>query len=188
MAKSLKDILKDKESVHSYRIKFAFEPHDEMIRSLEHFLNKYDLIKIGDVNKTIFQSKPMDFEHLDAGEIWMVDVELGRGMSSGIALQELAKHLFTSEDLIRIRGEFEPAQIEASIQEDDIELDEYIVKIDDPEYTDALQFEQSDIVGDEYSLSVAKDASETKSKYTEYMFASAGTPEKQVWTPPKRNK
>lgn len=180
MAKTLSQIITQKEEHKEYRVKFAFEPHAEMLRSLEMFLGKYDLIKMGKVHKTIFQDRPMDFEHLSAGVIWMVDIVTSRGISSGIAVQELAKALVTSEDLIRIRGKYEPAQMDAEIGEDDIELDEYTVKLDDIDYkSDSMDFDMVNVAGGLRAEQAVKDAIDcpTKAKYSEYMFASFGKQE-----------
>ena len=44
----------------------------------------------------------------------MIDIETGRGISTGIASQELAKYIFTSEDSVRIVDDFNGVSDEIS--------------------------------------------------------------------------
>lgn len=169
------DIILDGEQIFEYRLKFAFPPCEKQVERIEQVLGKYDLIESAPLTRTIFQTNPVDFPQLDAGEVWMMDVTLGRAMQPTVALQEVASIIGASESLIRVRNMAEPLQEYAAEAEGDIEFDEeYTPKTLDSEYTDAAPVDHSDNMGDELSdkaAQAATDQAKQRSVYAEFMVA-----------------
>lgn len=173
--KDLMDMIIDGEQTFEYRLKFAFPPTDKQVERIERMLGKYDLMESTPIKRTIFQTNPIDFPELDAGEIWMLDVTLARGLQPTVALQEISQLISIPESLIRIRNMADPIQQYVAETEGDIEFDEeYNVKMLDPDYSEAEPVDHATTMGDELSGRVAKaatDHAKDNSVYTEYMVA-----------------
>lgn len=169
------DIILDGEQIFEYRLKFAFPPSEQDVAKVERYLQKFDLIESTAVRHTIFQTNPVDFPQLDAGEIYLLDVTTARAMQIQDTIQELAEHISQHQDLIRIRNMAEPLQSYVTEAEDDLEFDEvYTPKLLDTEYSDAEKIDADEYMGDKLSDKVADEASQhakNKGLYSEYMVA-----------------
>lgn len=169
------DIILDGEQVFEYRIKFAFQPTDKQVERIEQMLGKFDLIESQPLKRTIFQSRPTDFENLGPGEIWMLDVTLARGLVPSITVSEIGKLLKVSDSFIHVRNMAEPLQEYVTDEENgDIDFDEeYTPKMLDPDYSDAPEINKNDFMGDELSdkvVAAAKaDYAKGRTPYAEYM-------------------
>ncbi|AUS02967.1 hypothetical protein NVP2275O_386 [Vibrio phage 2.275.O._10N.286.54.E11] len=174
--KDLNTILTESTQSHEYRLKFAFEPTNKCVEKLQRVLSKYDLVSFGPVKKTIFQSKPLDFYELDCGEIYMIDVETSRAVSQNIMLYDITSCLKVSEALVRVRGKNEPVQQPMEEQEDDIKFDEYITKLTDTNYSDAVDIDVNELMGDALADEVAKQTldqyNNERQPWAEFMDAS----------------
>ena len=174
---NLMNILLEAKQTYIYRLKFAFEPSKNDLVKVERMLSKYDSVSFGPLKKTIFQCKPLDFPNLDAGEIFMVDVDLGRAVSQNILLYDVTSLLQVPESLVVVRSALEPLALEAELTENDIDFDEeYLPKLEDPDYKDAEKIDVSEWMGDKLADKVVADAiadySEERTPYAEYMSAS----------------
>ena len=174
--RNLKTILKESAQGKEFILKFAFEPKPDMIQKIRQALEKYDIVSFGDVKKTIFQSKPLDFYNLDCGEIYMINIEIMRPASQNIMLYDITSRLKVSEALVRVRGADEPLEIERTAEEHDIDFDEeYCTKLTDPEYKDAPQINSKEFMGDDLADEVVKVSVEEYNKdrtpWAEYMGA-----------------
>lgn len=175
--KNLMDIILDGEQIFEYRIKFAFRPEDKQVKRIEQMLSKYDLIESQALKRTIFQARPTDFENLGPGEIWMLDVTLGRALHAPSALLEIGNLLKVSEAYLRVRSMAEPLQeYVQGLEDGDIDFDEeYTPKLIDTEYSDAAKINKHDYMGDELADKAVNAAKEHYSKdrtpYSDYMVA-----------------
>lgn len=173
--KNLMDIILDGEQLHEYRLKFAFEPSEHQVTRIKQLLEKYDLVSSDPMKRTIFQSRPLDFYNLDAGEIWMMDVSTARPVSDNVLLYEMGSLLKVSEALLRVRPKNAPYQEQLAEQEDDLQLDEYVTKLTDTDYTDAPEINIDELAGDKFVDTVVDKAVQEYSKdrtpYAAYMMA-----------------
>lgn len=175
--KNLMDIILDGDQIFEYRIKFAFQPTEKHVTRIEQMLGKYDLHEAQPLKRTIFQSRPTDFENLGAGEIWMLDVTLGRALQPEITRIEIGALLKMPDSYIHVRNMAEPLQEYVTAEEDgDIDFDEeYTPKLLDPDYSDAAPVDKSDYMGDALAdkvVAAAKaDYAKDRTPYADYMVA-----------------
>lgn len=173
----LSNIILNDKKVHEYRIKFAYEPSSDDIEKIKQVLEKYDLIKTHELKRTIFQSKPLDFYNLDCGEIWMVDIELNRGLQDDIVISEIANRLKVPKSVLLITNKNFPSPMYAADIDDvvfDNEYDEkYTTKLTDKDYSDYLN--KPDVYGDDFVDAVVDKAVQSYKKdrtpYSNYMIA-----------------
>ena len=173
--KDLKDIILNGEQVYEYRLKFAFEPEGKNVERIKQILEKYDAIDVSPVKRTIFQSRPLDFYNLDCGEIYIIDASTKRPIQDQVLLSEICAAMCCSEALVRVRNKHSVYQEEMDKQEDDLALDEYIVKMTDADYTDAQEINVDDFMGDKLAdkaVDAAKaEYSKERTPYADYMIA-----------------
>ena len=173
--KDLKDIILNGEQVYEYRLKFAFDPEGKNVERVKSILEKYDLVDMSPVKRTIFQSRPLDFYNLDCGEIYIIDASTKRPIQDAVLLSDLCSSMCCSESLVRVRNKNSVYQDEMAQQEDDLQLDEYIVKMNDKDYTDAPTINVDDFMGDKLAdkvVDAAKaDYSKERTPYADYMIA-----------------
>lgn len=170
--KNLMDIILDGQQIFEYRLKFAFEPCDKQLERIEQLMSKYDLVESTPLKRTIFQTNPHDFPNLDAGEIWMMDVTLGRGLQHDRVTQQLCEALKVPAGLLLVRNMEEPIQEYLAAAEGDIEFDEeYVPKLTDADYSDAADVDHSDNMGDALADKAAEAKSENSHGYADFMIA-----------------
>lgn len=138
---------------HEYRIKMVFEPSDEQLSCLEDHLKKYDVQKVGKVERIMLQSKPVDFADRVGYEIYVVDAVTKLPASLQVLSAELAELLKVSEADVKVRSKDEPAEQEA--EDEDEEYEPLIGK----EYTkDELDFDpKQKLFGDDYNSQFIKE-------------------------------
>ena len=172
----LQQILTDSTPEYEYRIKFASEPSKEDLSKIHARLrDRYDATEIGPLLKSIFQDRPLEFYNLDCGEIWWMDFTCTRGLQPEVLLYEIGSMLRWSEALLRVRGKFEPVEMEME-QADDLELDEYIPVLSEP-FGEAEPDAQK-LAGQERAEDAVQDALNNlgakKANYAEFMSAGYG--------------
>lgn len=173
----LQKILTEMKPVHSYRVKFAFEPtKEELHKVVTRLTDRYDAFEIGALLKTIFQVNPPDFPNLDCGEIWIFDFKCYRGIQPDMLQFEIGSMLKVSEALIHVRNKNEPYQEEISTLEDetDLDFDEYEPRLLDPEHNEVPEINQGDYVGQDRINTVLDLESKKQQKepvYFKYMAA-----------------
>lgn len=185
--KTLDDYIMKHKKEHKFRIKFAFEPKPVDRDRLERHLRKYELIEVGPISKTIFQTNPIDFSDIRNTEIWIMDIVLGFPVPSYIVKEEIRQLFKVSDKFIVVRGENDPLLGQA----DELETDEehkadHIpdedkkkkAKLMDPYYDEEEKVESSDFYGDAYNDEMLKVFREEKAKldsrYAKYDYP-AGT-------------
>jgi hypothetical protein len=166
------DIILDAKQTHEYTLKLAFEPSEAQIKRIEQILGKYDPLSISKVDRTIFQNKPQDFPNLDCGEIFIIKAELSRGVQHDIMLAELSNAMKVSSALVKFINTNGP---QSTYDDEDLELDEYLPKLLDKDFTDAHAIDSSTLYGDKLSdevqAQVVNKYNENGTPYSEYMIA-----------------
>ena len=66
--KDLMGVLLSNQVSTEYRVKFAFEPSKKQVEDLKLIFDKYDCQGMSKLDRTIFQSKPVDFYSLTISE------------------------------------------------------------------------------------------------------------------------
>ncbi len=171
------DIILDGEQIFEYRIKFTYEPSSKDVERVKRFMEKYDVVDCGAVRHTIFQTNPVDFPHLDAGEIYMMDVSTARAMQLTEAIRKLAEYTDIPECCLNIRNMAEPLQCYESVEEDDLQFDEeYEAKLFDTEYKDAPAVDVQENMGDALSDKATSEAKSNprNAEYSQFMAAGFG--------------
>jgi hypothetical protein len=149
MKKKLSDYLLLTEKEYNYRLKFAVELQEEQLNKLERFLQKYDLLDVASVHKSMIQKNPMDFPNLDIGEVYIIDIVTRLPISTEILVQEMSKVMKIHVDLIRVRDEHSPYE-QYTNQKLEYEDTEYQSKLEDPDYKDAPKMDRN-LYGDAYN-------------------------------------
>lgn len=156
-----------------FRVKFAREPKPKELENIHRHLKlKYDATDITDMHKTMFHAFPLDFANLEAGEIWMFDFSTTRHISPEQLLFDICALISWSESLVRVRNKSTPYQEEREGIEDDLELDEYTVRLSDPNYTEVDDSKNQSFAGQERVDTVLTDLEkQRKPRYTEFFAA-----------------
>jgi hypothetical protein len=120
---NFKQYLAESEKTYKFRIKTVATVDKEMLRKIEQYLSKFNLIKVFPTTKTILQKHPLDFSpNIKDMEVYIVDVEMGLPVSSFIMEKELTSLLGLSGGYLLVRGEHDAleTQIDATQQAQDI--------------------------------------------------------------------
>ena len=173
MAKKLEDYIMLRKDEKTFRVKFAFQPKDIDMDRVERALQKYDVIDIGPISKTIFQKNPVDFADINNSEIWIFDVTLGFPVASFVLKEELIQLFKTHSKFIVVRGEDDPLQEQADeILEDDEDNEtanadedsEPILNNDHYEELSEFEADAKEYYGDDYNEEMLKVFAEEKAK------------------------
>ena len=170
--KDLMGVLLSNQVATEYRVKFAFEPSKKQLQELQYIFDKYDCQGMSKLDRTIFQSKPVDFYSLDCGEIWMVDVDLLKGIQPDIVKAEISKALKVPDTFIVVGLKDIPHSTYEL--DNEIDFDEYVPKTLDTDYSDAHAV-NNDVYGEKLISKVVSSANdeykEDRTPYSEYMIA-----------------
>lgn len=173
MAKALQDYLLTKKKENKFRLKFAFEPKGVDRDRLERHLRKYDVIDVGPMSKTMFQSNPIDFADIRNTEIWIMDVVLGFPVPSYVLKEEIRTLFKVAEKFVVVRGEHDPLLDQADDIIEDEEDDNTVhmppegtpAKLDDPHYKNEPNPKAEDFYGDSYNDDMLKVFRDEKAKF-----------------------
>lgn len=109
---TFKHLFEQNQTEHHYRIKTVKELNNDDIDTLERILEKYVLIDMSDVEKTIIQRNPLDFQDIYASEVFIVDVITQLPVSPYVLRQELKLGLNINEDHVVVNSENDPSRLE----------------------------------------------------------------------------
>ncbi|MCS7316756.1 MAG: hypothetical protein NZZ41_00335 [Candidatus Dojkabacteria bacterium] len=101
--------------IYEYKIKFCFEPSEEMIKTLAIYLQKYDPIELTEPERTIIQKNPLDFPDVENTEIFIMTFKTHLPLSSYILEQEIKNWLCIPEKYVVVRSKLEPMNVESDI-------------------------------------------------------------------------
>jgi len=172
--KDLMGVLLSNQVSTEYRVKLAFEPSKKQIQDLKFIFDKYDCKSVSSLDRTIFQSKPLDFYSLDCGEIWIIDFDLLKGIQPDLVRSEISKELNVPESFIVV-GLKEVPHTTYEVEDDiDFDEEEYVPKTLDTNYSD-MHDVPDDVYGDKLldkTISSANnDYNNERTPYSEYMIA-----------------
>lgn len=137
--KSFYHYLAESAKIYKYRVKTVVQIDDQFVATLQHALFKYDIKSVGKSKKLMAQRVPLDFGEFPMAEIYILDIETGVPASSYILATELRQALQLQENMLVVRGENEPIEIEAQKIEEIHKDDEHLALLNDPEFSEAQQ-------------------------------------------------
>ena len=147
--------LAEAEKTYKYRVKTVVEANDDFLDRMERALVKYDLVDVSRPKKTIVQYYPRDFRDVEAGEVYIIDIETRMPASSAVLQQELVSALECAARFIVVRGENEPAELESVKLAADLENGEDAepaeALLNDAEYGEVENKEPEQDFGDDYN-------------------------------------
>lgn len=106
-----RELLESNKKEYHFRIKSIVDLNNH-VESLERVLNKYELLEVGKIKKTILQDNPLDFTAIDAGEVYIFDAILHIPVSAYALRLELAEKLDIPESYIVVRTDNDPMEVE----------------------------------------------------------------------------
>lgn len=137
--KSFYHYLAESAKLYKYRVKSVCQIDDHFIATLKHALFKYDVKSVGTPKKLMAQKTPLDFVDYPMAEIWILDIETGVPASSYVLAVELRAALQIQEDMLVVRGENEPVELQAQKIEEIHKDDEHNALLNDANYGEADQ-------------------------------------------------
>jgi hypothetical protein len=117
--KTFYDYLNDTMREYRYRIRTVQKIDDEALARIEYILAKYNLLSIERPKKTILQARPLDFVTMPAAEVYIVDIITNLPVSPFIVQQELSHGLNIAHDMIIVRSDYDPSEIQVQRQEEE---------------------------------------------------------------------
>jgi hypothetical protein len=159
---TLREYIEQLQQKHDIRIKIACEVSDEMMDKIERHLQKYDVQKVNAPNKTILQSRPLDFPNMDMAEVYIIDFTCQLPVSTEMLHQELARLLNMQEGLIVVRNANVPREVEAEHDEEAEKLKKKPEKLEAKLGTDyskdeAAEQKADELYGDKFNTSFLKE-------------------------------
>ena len=163
MVKSLAQYLAENEVTHEFRVKFAVEPTDKQLDSMETHLRKYDAFDVETPQKTIMQRNPRDFRHHKAAEIFYVDFKSRLPAAPHMLLAEISQITGISERNIVVRNKMEPLHLE---DDNDEPVEDYTTRLTDEEYTEHEDPKAEEFYGEEFKSSFLQELEKIRVEHT----------------------
>ncbi len=120
---NFKQYLAESEKTYNYRVKTVATLEKEHFSMLEHYLKRFNLIKVSPAVKTILQKQPLDFgPNIQNAEVLIIDIQLGLPLSPYVMEKELTSLLGLPAGYLLARGEFDALDVQTDVkqQQDDI--------------------------------------------------------------------
>lgn len=86
---NLKHYIAETERTYTYKLKTICQLDDYAMDRIEQVCLKYQPIDISRPRKLMMQKAPLDFNNVDAAEVWVVDFEFGLPVSSYVLGEEI---------------------------------------------------------------------------------------------------
>ena len=147
------------EKQYEYKIKIAIPAiDDDQLDAIEQILARFDLVSMSAPKKTVFQSRPMDFDETVKGEINIITAKTRLPISTETVRDHIARKTGVSINYVQVRGENDPL-------EELIDMDVLDVKVGLSDGKDALlntedkasSFDTKTVYGSEYNDKLVKD-------------------------------
>lgn len=136
--KSFYHYLAESAKSFGYRVKSVTPMDAHFVETLEKALFKYDIQSVSAPKKLMAQKVPMDFASFPMAEIWILDIKTGVPASSYVLATELRAAFQLSDNMLVVRGDNEPVEIEAEAIEE-IHKDDAKAVLENPEYEGEAQ-------------------------------------------------
>lgn len=170
LMKNFTQYLMESEKEYKFRLKLATEPTADMMKLLEKSMIKFGLKSLTEPKKTIFQSKPMDFNNLSNTELWIMDGVCSYPVTPQLLEQFVSMTLRIPMNEVRVIGPDHPGEVDqdalaasqtemtnAKTSEEKMAAS----KLMDGEYKDAPKIKTEDFYGDEYNKKLVQKVKET---------------------------
>ena len=132
--KSFYHYLAESAKSFGYRVKSAVPMDDHFVDTLKKALFKYDIQSVSAPKKLMAQKAPLDFKDFHMAEIWVMDIKTAAPASSYVLATELRAAMQVADNMIVVRGENEPVELEAEAIEAIHKDDEAKSILEDPNY------------------------------------------------------
>ena len=162
--KTFTDYLIEDEQEYTFRIKVACECDDDMLDKMETALEKWDLKSLSKPKRTPIQEHPMDFQTLQNVEVNIMDAVIQYPTTADQIYRYVSQFVGIPESHMVVINKDHPEEIareEALTQEGD----EYVSKLEDSEYKDAVDVKVDDYYGDKYNENMLKDLETRKYEF-----------------------
>jgi hypothetical protein len=148
------------------RIKIASDVTDDMMKTIEAELQRYDVVSVGSPQKTIMQEHPLDFgTKIRNAEVYIVDAVVRMPMSFETFRRNLSDKAGIPYDYIVVKGENDPleAENEAEVTRNTANPEDYEPKIGQ-EYTDEEKNIDGEHFGEKHKENFLKTLQDNKEK------------------------
>jgi hypothetical protein len=159
MTIKLRDYLARNERTYNYRIKAVIPLNDAVMDVIERLLARYNPIKIGRQERTIFHKNPLDFPNVQGAEVFSIDITLGLPISGYAVGMEITRALQIPDKFVIIRGDNDPTELETQRLNAGEEMDQEAEKegltrealLDSPTYEEVDSKPGDEYYGDKYN-------------------------------------
>lgn len=184
MTINLRDYLAANERKYSYRIKTVVPIDENILDRIERYLAKYLPISIGKVNKTMFQTNPLDFPGIDHAEVYFIDITTALPASSYVLQQDIRMALKIPEKYIVVRGENDPLELETQRLNANMDIDDQAktknlspeAVLNHGDYPEANVHSGEDFYGDKFNANLAQHLKRIADKRNEELNAIVKAP------------
>ena len=150
--KTFNEYLAESNKEYALRIKFATDITEAMLDRMETHLEKYGVKEITKPKKTIAQSNPMDFAESRGREITIVDFVLDYPVVSDVLRDEICEATGLSRTHVVVR----------SPDDEPMNEEEAKSKLEDSEYSDAVDVKSEKHYGDVYNSKFTEELAKVR--------------------------
>ena len=150
--KTFYEYLVESNKEYALRIKFATDITEAMLDRMETHLEKYGVKEISKPKKTIAQSNPMDFAESRGREVTIVDFVLDYPVVSDVLRDEICEATGLSRTHVVVR----------SPNDEPMNEEEAKSKLEDSEYSDAVDVKSEKHYGDVYNSKFTEELAKVR--------------------------
>ena len=150
--KTFYEYLAESNKEYALRIKFATDITEAMLDRMETHLEKYGVKEISKPKKTIAQSNPMDFAESRGREVTIVDFVLDYPVVSDVLRDEICEATGLSRTHVIVR----------SPSDEPMNEEEAKSKLEDSEYSDAVDVKSEKHYGDVYNSKFTEELAKVR--------------------------
>ena len=150
--KTFYEYLAESNKEYALRIKFATDITEAMLDRMETHLEKYGVKEISKPKKTIAQSNPMDFAESRGREVTIVDFVLDYPVVSDVLRDEICEATGLSRTHVVVR----------SPNDEPMNEEEAKSKLEDSEYSDAVDVKSEKHYGDVYNSKFTEELAKVR--------------------------
>ena len=152
--KTFYEYLAESNKEYALRIKFATDVTEAMLDRMETHLEKYGVKEITKPKKTIAQSNPMDFAESRGREVTIVDFVLDYPVVSDVLRDEICEATGLSRTHVVVR----------SPDDEPMNEEEAKSKLEDSEYSDAVDVKPEKHYGDVYNSKFTEELAKVRAE------------------------
>lgn len=165
--KSFTEYLNESKKFYSYKIKLAGELPENFVDDVKARLAKYEVASFEQVQKTPIQKLPIDFPEMENAEVTIYEVTTEYPVTPPQIEQEI-KEMGIDHTRFRVRNPNEPSEIDQVIMDLEEDDKEKSALLDQSNYEDMSEIDQSDYFGDDFNKQFLQDlAKASKERLTD---------------------